>query len=128
MAYGWGFCRFASEYTVSPVWIGLGRRIAPGSISAYRSFKQPRSEAIHGTSARKLDCFAALATTGFATAGRYARPPFPDVQLHIGDAPSYAMVTVLSLRRAAAPLNTTSVHVRSLGSVGAGPTCSAMFV
>src|SRR3954449_372371 len=29
-----------------------------------------RSEAIHGTSARKMDCFAALAMTGVATAGK----------------------------------------------------------
>src|SRR3954464_8815643 len=47
-----------------------------------------RSEAIHGTSAMKVDCFAALAMTGLGTATRnQLGPSFPDVQLHIVDAP-----------------------------------------
>src|SRR3954462_5654012 len=46
-----------------------------------------RSEAIHGTSTTKLDCFAALAMTGVATAGKHTQLSFPDVQLHIVDAP-----------------------------------------
>src|SRR3954471_22254666 len=46
-----------------------------------------RSEAIHGTSATKLDCFAALAMTGVAAAGKHTQLSFPDVQLHIVDAP-----------------------------------------
>src|SRR3954466_590181 len=47
-----------------------------------------RSEAIHGTSAMKVDCFAALAMTGLGTASRnQLGPSFPDVQLHIVDAP-----------------------------------------
>ena len=46
-----------------------------------------RSEAIHGTSAMKMDCFAALAMTGVARAGKHTQPSFPDVQLHIVDAP-----------------------------------------
>src|SRR3954471_13290657 len=40
-----------------------------------------------GTSATKLDCFAALAMTGVATAGKHTQLSFPDVQLHIVDAP-----------------------------------------
>src|SRR4051795_8554984 len=40
-----------------------------------------------GTSATKLDCFAALAMTVVATAGKHPTPSFPDVQLHIVDAP-----------------------------------------
>jgi hypothetical protein len=83
MAYGLALFRFVIGTDSSLLEVGLRRRVAPGSMLAYRTFKQPRqlgiarhcerSEAIHGTSARKLDCFAALATTGFATAGRYAR-------------------------------------------------------
>src|SRR3954453_9796358 len=46
-----------------------------------------RNEAIHGTSATKLDCFAALAITGLATAGKHTQLSFPDVLLHIVDAP-----------------------------------------
>src|SRR3954467_6745219 len=46
-----------------------------------------RSEAIHGASARKMDCFAALAMTGVARAGKHTQLSFPDVQLHIVDAP-----------------------------------------
>src|SRR5215212_298082 len=46
-----------------------------------------RSEAIHRTSATKMDCFAALAMTGVATAGQSLPVSFPDVQLHIVDAP-----------------------------------------
>src|SRR3954469_7326183 len=46
-----------------------------------------RSEAIHWTSATKLDCFAALAMTVVATAGKHPQLSFPDVQLHIVDAP-----------------------------------------
>src|SRR3954466_13530398 len=40
-----------------------------------------------GTSATKLDCFAALAMTVVATAGKHPQLSFPDVQLHIVDAP-----------------------------------------
>src|SRR4051795_9362948 len=43
-----------------------------------------RSEAIHGTSARKMDCFAALAMTVVATAGQYAQPSFRDAPLGAG--------------------------------------------
>src|SRR3954465_10555653 len=46
-----------------------------------------RSEAIHGTPATKMDCFAALAMTVVATAGQSPPVSFPDVQLHIVDAP-----------------------------------------
>src|SRR3954469_8623681 len=40
-----------------------------------------------GTSAMRLDCFAALAMTVVAMAGKHPRLSFPDVQLHIVDAP-----------------------------------------
>src|SRR4051794_40936194 len=47
-----------------------------------------RSEAIHGTSAMKVDCFAALAMTGLGTATRnQLGPSFPDVNFPIVDAP-----------------------------------------
>src|SRR5215212_11531604 len=67
---------------------GYGSRIALRlcGTTAVDSRHCERSEAIHGTSARKMDCFAALAMTVVATAGQYAQPSFPDVQLHIVDA------------------------------------------
>jgi len=46
-----------------------------------------RSEAIHRAATHKLDCFAALAMTRVGTARKHPTSSFPDVQLHIVDAP-----------------------------------------
>src|SRR4051812_3185641 len=53
----------------------------------YPSLRAQRSNPLRGIAGSKLDCFAALAMTGVATAGKHTQLSFPDVQLHIVDAP-----------------------------------------
>src|SRR4051812_7372314 len=83
-------CRLCSETLLDDflakyvlwLWVPASRFACAGRRPVDLSCRHcERSEAIHGTSATKLDCFAALAMTGVATAGKHTQLSFPDVQI-----------------------------------------------